>query len=663
MKKVIVAFILLSLSFQMQAQDLDYGDVEAIDFTLKAKGLTETPDAVFILKKEHLDFVIAQNNGFTQRRTVHERIKINTEDGLKYATKKVLLYMEDGSYTEKLKKLEAATYNLEGDKVKRKKLKKSGIFEEDLSDSYRFKSFTLPEVKVGSVIEYTYVIESPYAVIDDIVLQYEVPILNIDVRMVWLESYQYVLHFNPRATYIPKFEYEKGVYQITASGSERSGSRVTKTNFTNAKISVDTQIVSFQGTDVTALITEPLAGDVDKYRAKVIVELVARGYKQYANSWETVSKTILESKSFGDQMKPARFFRDDLNEVIQDKNSCKEKIEAIFQFVKDKVKWDKFYGKYVKNGVKEAYNKGSGNVADINLLLIAMLREAGLESYPVLVSTKDNGIPFYATKDGFNYVIASVKSGERLFLLDATEPRSSLEILPPRVMNWKGRIILEDGRSDWVDLSPNKDSKEIILVNGEFNDEGSINLEVRKSLTNYLALNTRMRNDDSASLTKSLKSGDTSMEISNIETENMEGNKGPVTISYKGLITSASEEIGGRLFITPLLHEANEENPFKLEKRNFPIDLTFPYATKTIVNIKIPEGYKVEFLPESVKLMYNNGQGSYTYKLSEVNGIINIIAVYDMDVHLIEPESYEFFKKFFEAIVSKDAEKIVLRKI
>jgi hypothetical protein len=106
MKKVITAFLLLSLSFQMKAQDLDYGDVEAIDFALEAKGLTETPDAVFILKKEHLDFFIAQNNGFTQRRTVHERIKINTEDGLKYATKKVLLYMEDGSYTEKLKQLQ-----------------------------------------------------------------------------------------------------------------------------------------------------------------------------------------------------------------------------------------------------------------------------------------------------------------------------------------------------------------------------------------------------------------------------------------------------------------------------------------------------------------------------------------------------------------------------
>lgn len=663
-----MTLLLSVLAFQLQAQDLDYGDVKEMDFTLKAKNVTENPDAIVILKKEHVDFVLAQNSGVTQRRVIHERIKINTEAGLEYATKRVVLYIEDGKYTEKFKDLKAATYNLENGKVKRKKMKNSAVFEEDLSDSYRIKSFTLPEAKVGSVIEYTYVIESPYVVIDDFVVQYEVPILNIDVEMVWLEYYQYELHFNPRAAYIPKFEYSDGIKEFTTTSSQRQGMYQSSTRFKSSKYSVDTKTVSFKDTNIPALVPEPLAGNMDNYRAEVIVELTASkqsgyGYKQYASSWESISKTILENKNFGEQMKPARFFRDDLNNVVQDKNSSQEKIEAIFQLVKDKVKWDEFYGKYAKNGVKEAYKNGSGNVADINLLLIAMLREAGLESYPVLVSTKDNGIPFYATKDGFNYVIASVKSGERLFLLDATEPRSSLELLPTRVMNWRGRIILDDGRSDWVDLFPNKDSKEVILVNAEFNEEGAIKVEARKRLTRYLALNTRIRNDDSASLSNRLKSGDSSMEISNVQTKNMDVNNGPVSISYEGTVTSASEEIGGRLFITPLLHEANEENPFKLEKRNFPIDLSYPYATKTIVNLKIPDGYKVESLPESVKLMYNNGQGSYTYQLSEVNGIINIVADYDMDVHLIEPESYEFFKKFFEGIVAKDAEKIVLTKI
>jgi hypothetical protein len=309
--------------------------------------------------------------------------------------------------------------------------------------------------------------------------------------------------------------------------------------------------------------------------------------------------------------------------------------------------------------------KGSGNVADINLLLIAMLKEAGIDAFPVLVSTKNNGIPFYPTKDGFNYVIASVKNGDTTYLIDATEKHTALNVLPLRVMNWQGRLIREDGQSQWVDLFPNKNSNEIVLINGEFNEDGEIDIKVKKRLTEYLALNARNKyaGSNTSDMNTSLKSGMTGMEISNIETENLDAEDVPLSLSYDGLITSASEEIGGKLFITPLLHEANEENPFKLEKRKYPLDLDYPLTTKTIVNLKIPEGYMVESLPESVKLVYGNGMGSYTYQLSDANGMISVVADFKLDSYLIEPVNYQTFREFFSSIVSKDAEKIVLRKI
>ena len=153
------------------------------------------------------------------------------------------------------------------------------------------------------------------------------------------------------------------------------------------------------------------------------------------------------------------------------------------------------------------------------------------------------------------------------------------------------------------------------------------------------------------------------MEISNIETENMDAEDVPLSISYDGVVTNASEEIGGKLYITPLLHEANEENPFKLEKRKYPLDMDYPLATKTIVNLKIPEGYMIESLPESVKLVYASGLGSYTYQLSDANAMISIVVDFKLDSYLIEPENYQTFREFFSSIVSKDAEKIVLRKI
>ena len=74
-----------------------------------------------------------------------------------------------------------------------------------------------------------------------------------------------------------------------------------------------------------------------------------------------------------------------------------------FNFLKSKVKWNGFYGKYTDKGVRKAYKDRVGNVAEINLILTSMLRFAGLNANPVLVSSRGNGIPIFPTTNGFDY--------------------------------------------------------------------------------------------------------------------------------------------------------------------------------------------------------------------------------------------------------------------
>ena len=102
----------------------------------------------------------------------------------------------------------------------------------------------------------------------------------------------------------------------------------------------------------------------------------------------------------------------------------------IFDFVKSKVKWNEYYGKYTSDGVKKAYKEQVGNVAEINLMLTSMLRYAGLNANPVLVSTRDNGIPLFPTREGYNYVISCVELPTGKVLLDATNKYGSPNILP-----------------------------------------------------------------------------------------------------------------------------------------------------------------------------------------------------------------------------------------
>lgn len=95
-------------------------------------------------------------------------------------------------------------------------------------------------------------------------------------------------------------------------------------------------------------------------------------------------------------------------------------------------------------------------------------------------------------------------------------------------------------------MFPSKGSKEITLINGEFNEEVEIDIKVKKRLTEYTALNARNSYADlnTTALQTSLKSGDSSMEISNIETKNMNVEDVPLSISYDVVVTNASEDIG-----------------------------------------------------------------------------------------------------------------------
>src|SRR5690606_38322376 len=113
------------------------------------------------------------------------------------------------------------------------------------------------------------------------------------------------------------------------------------------------------------------------------------------------------------------------------------------------------------------------------LLLTIMLRQAGFNANPVLMSTRDNGVPIIATRSGFNYVVSAIEISDGIILLDATNLFAPPNILPERALNWQGRIVREHGSSTWVNLQPNDNSKEIISLNIKLNNDLSVDGKVR----------------------------------------------------------------------------------------------------------------------------------------------------------------------------------------
>jgi hypothetical protein len=297
-------------------------------------------------------------------------------------------------------------------------------------------------------------------------------------------------------------------------------------------------------------------------------------------------------------------------------------------------------------------------------MLTAMLRSAGLDANPVLLSTRTNGFPIFPTLDGFNYVITMVnlEDGSSV-LLDASEEFSFPNMLPTRTLNWKGRKVTKEGNSSWVKLVSSKHALEDNNVMVKISDDKIVEGMIRTRFDNQKALNYRknynhIKEED---LIKNLEEK-YSLEIENYKVLNKNALGKVVIRNVKFLSEDLIEEINGKLYIEPLLFLTEHKNPFKLEERKFPVDFATPWKDKHIVSIQVPEGYKVESLPESIAIGLPESIGVFKFRVTQQGNKISTLSILQFNEGVVSANYYAALKDFYGQMVKKQSEKIVLVK-
>ena len=648
--KKIIPILTLVITVSNFAQDYKFGKVSKEEVQEKFYPLDSTADAAYLYRKRRTYF--DYNQGFSIKTEIHERIKIYTKEGFNKATKSITYYKPDSGENETVSSIKGYTFNLEQGKIIKEKLSKSNIFKEKINKYRSRKKITMPSVKKGTVIEIKYSISSPYYTsIDDLQFQYSIPVKKINYKV---ELPEYFV-FNKRG---------KGYYFVPMKKTVKNG-RIGSLN-----CSID--VFEFEGNYIPALKdNEPFVSSVNEYRGGLKFELtqtnfvaVGGGLKNYSTDWSDVSKQIYKSSSFGAELNKSNYYKNDLEAILATSKTTSDKIAAIFQFVKSKVKWNGFYSKYAEKGVRKAYKENLGNVADINLMLTSMLRSAGLNAAPVLVSTRGNGVPLFPTLDGFDYVISMVKFPNNSYvLLDATEPYSLPNILPTRVLNWNGRVVNKNGSSSWVKLTPSKPAIEENLLMVKITDDLILEGLGRTKYDNLNALNYRknyIHLKKEALITKFEEKNNVEIEDFKILNKIKIGK--PISRNVKFLSEDLIEEINGKLYIEPLLFLAQHTNPFKLEERKFPVDFATPWKDTNTVSIQIPECYSVASLPETLAIGLPENLGVFKYQVTQAGGKIKTRSILQFNQAIITPQYYAALKDFYGQLVKKQSEKIVLVK-
>jgi len=658
---IIVLLFVVSLS-KGYAQKVDFGKVSVAALEEKVHPIDTSAVAAIVFNKSRTFFSYDPKDGFSINTENTFRIKIYKKEGLKWANYKLPYRIGyENLNDDRVEFSDCYTSNLENGKVVKTKLTGEGTFKTSINKYWKEAVITMPNVKVGSIVEFKYVLKSENIV--------EFPKFNFQQDI--------FVNYSEYTTQIPGFFVYKAVAKRSSDLIFDSKEEGGSLSYTLTDGSQRTESVSFRQAkntysayNIPALKEEPFVDNIENYRLSVIHELEKTQFyqepvKNYSMTWDGVAKTIYEDKDFGNELQEREYLKQDLALIIKDIESPNERLDVIFKFVQNKMNWNNKRGYYVDKGVKQAYIDGTGNTAEINFILISMLNFAGIKASPVLISTLDNGIPVYPNRTIFNYIIAAVEMDGKQILLDASNKNTTQNIIPLYAINWTGRLINQDGTAQEVKLIPSVLSKKWTSMMAVIDEKGKISGKYKVQRTDYeaFAFRDKFLGINKQNYLETLENDFKGIQISNYSIENDKDFPKPVIETFTFTTDSECEVIGDKMYINPKLFFTKTKNPFVQEEREFPIYFGFPSQERFNINIEIPNGYLVESIPKPIKLQTIDNMVSFIFNTDVANNSIQIAITKDSNKQLVSSGYYSVIKDFYKQMIDKQNEKIVLKKI
>ena len=418
--------------------------------------------------------------------------------------------------------------------------------------------------------------------------------------------------------------------------------------------------IFFEMKNIPGLLNEPYMDARKDYLQKITFQL--SGYtgnytyqKKYMASWDAVSTELLEMDEFGGQLKK----NIDAGEVIAFTKLMplrEDRMRTIYNFVRSNMSWNGLYSKYSSDGIKNAWKKRTGTSGDINLLLVNLLNEAGLESYPVLVSERFHGkvnvdYPFI---DQFNSVFSCVDIDGKKYYLDATDPFCPAHITPSGILNTIGFIVKKKSGGLVNIINDSLMYKEDTDVFLELKEDGTISGEAIISSEDYARMDKLAAYKKNQELFKNnyFTNEAFPFNITKLDVKNQEND----SLEFQQLLTLSGklEGSGDYKYIPLNFFSGFRSNPFLSDNRFSNINFGYKRDISLAVHIKLPADYVIDNLPKSIRMVTPNREISFTRQVvhdTSNNSILcNMNILFKNSLYLADeyPTLKEIYKKLFE---------------
>lgn len=641
--------ILISTSVLLSGQKYsrEFGAVSSEELALEQYSPDPEAEAL-VLYDKGLSYFLREENGYNVIFERSTRIKILSEAGIHMSEVDIPFYME-GNISEHVYDIEAVTYNYENGRMRKTQLDPTQTYDEQLNDYWKVKKFALPDVKVGSVVEYRYKIESTYKFnLRDWEFQWRIPVVYSEYEVNMIPFYEYLYILQGRSAFDHQESYVK-------KGVDRQFGSITFKDMVH----------KFIMTDVPAFKDEEFISSIKDYIIKLDFQLAKINYPtgssmDIQSTWEDMIKERVKHKSFGGYISKSEKLASKLEDRTWNENQTEsERFNAIIDYLKSKYSWNESRDTYASKSPKDLVDDKYGNCSDLNLFAVGALRSAGIEAYPVLISTRDHGkiINDYPFSHFFNYLIIMAKVDGETILSDATDPYCMNNRIPSGCINDKGLVVKQED-VQWVGLECQIPTKRNTTFDIKY-QENEFVVDLTHRITEYDAMLIRKDFDDETqSVAERLEDNSYEINEESINVQNMDEVNKPLLLAYQ--FKDRAEIFNNKLYISPFFGETIAENPLKQKTRTYPVDMTYPRMRSLTAHIEIPEGYGIEHLPENENI--NNKDVELEYSILQNGNSITVSMTYYFKRTVYPASSYKSIKYYFNEVVKKGNEKIVFSK-
>jgi hypothetical protein len=625
-----------------RAQKEDWQPITQQDLEVKQVPGNPGADAVQLY---YADFI----NDQEQTEFFYVRIKVLNEKGKSHADVELIIPPEGSISSLKARTIQpdGRITEFTGKPFQKTVIKTRGV-------KVLAKAFTMPEVRVGSIIEYKYKIDWPWIITDNYwTIQHELYTVKESFRM---------------KPYAGPLEGLENGYQVAALYSHMPNNIKPVQKSGGYELDVE---------NMPAFESEGYMPPEEDLKPQMRFFYIGTGSSTPDKFWQDAGRkwndevehfignrkeiSRAAAEAIGNESDPEQKLRKLYARAQQIRNLTYERERTEQEQKKEKLKLNQNAG--------DVLSRGTGYRDDITRLFVALARSAGFDSSVVRVGDRkdrffDKGLLSRHQLD--SEIVVVNQAGKDIYLDPGTKfcPYGYLRWIRTSTMGIK----LDKKGGMFVTAPAAGYDKATIRRNVEMalDADGNLKGTITVKFEGGDALEHRLDAFDSDEVGKKIDLEDelrtwlpNGASIKLAKVDGWESSEGPLTASFEVSVPSYGSSAGKRLLVPSYLFQARQMDAFKHSERKFPVYFPYAFGESDRVNITIPSEYTLETVPQEQSadlgyaayqnLVQFDGKQLVTQRILQVNGIFFRLELY--------PEIKDFFSK----VQAGDEQQAVLR--